>query len=252
MRFQGKTALVTGGGGGFGEAICKQFADEGARVVVTDLDQASGERVAAEIEGAGGSARFVRVDVRVSAQVASAVQLAVTDFGGLDIIVNNAGIVHAKQPAAEMDEETFQHVMDVNLKSVFLFNKHGVPALVAAGGGAMINVASTASLKPRAGNVIYGVSKAAVVAFTKGLAIELAAAKIRVNTILPVAARTQMLLDFIGDNADEQIAQIAAMIPLNRLGEPADMAAAITFLASDDAAFITGAVLPVDGGWTAG
>jgi len=252
VRFQGKTALVTGGGGGFGEAICKQFADEGARVVVTDLDQASGERVAAEIEGAGGSARFVRVDVRVSAQVASAVQLAVTDFGGLDIIVNNAGIVHAKQPAAEMDEETFQHVMDVNLKSVFLFNKHGVPALVAAGGGAMINVASTASLKPRAGNVIYGVSKAAVVAFTKGLAIELAAAKIRVNTILPVAARTQMLLDFIGDNADEQIAQIAAMIPLNRLGEPADMAAAITFLASDDAAFITGAVLPVDGGWTAG
>lgn len=252
MRFQGKTALVTGGGGGFGEAICKQFADEGARVVVTDLDQASGERVAAEIEGAGGSARFVRVDVRVSAQVASAVQLAVTDFGGLDIIVNNAGIVHAKQPAAEMDEETFQHVMDVNLKSVFLFNKHGVPALVAAGGGAMINVASTASLKPRSGNVNYGVSKAAVVAFTKGLAIELAAAKIRVNTILPVAARTQMLLDFVGDNADEQIAQIAAMIPLNRLGEPADMAAAITFLASDDAAFITGAVLPVDGGWTAG
>jgi 3-oxoacyl-[acyl-carrier protein] reductase len=252
VRFQGKTALVTGGGGGFGEAICKQFADEGARVVVTDLDQASGERVAAEIEGAGGSARFIRVDVRVSAQVASAVQLAVTDFGGLDIIVNNAGIVHAKQPAAEMDEETFQHVMDVNLKSVFLFNKHGVPALVAAGGGAMINVASTASLKPRSGNVIYGVSKAAVVAFTKGLAIELAAAKIRVNTILPVAARTQMLLDFIGDNADEQIAQIAAMIPLNRLGEPADMAAAITFLASDDAAFITGAVLPVDGGWTAG
>ena len=142
--------------------------------------------------------------------------------------------------------------MDVNLKSVFLFNKHGVPALVAAGGGAMINVASTASLKPRSGNLIYGVSKAAVVAFTKGLAIELAAAKIRVNTILPVAARTQMLLDHVGDNADEQIAQIAAMIPLNRLGEPSDMAAAITFLASDDAAFITGAVLPVDGGWTAG
>ena len=250
MRFQGKTALVTGGG--FGEAICKQFAAEGAGVVVTDLDQARGERVAAEIEDAGGSASFVRVDVRVSAEVASAVQLAVTDFGGLDIIVNNAGIVHAKQPAAEMDEETFQRVMDVNLKSVFLFNKHGVPALVAAGGGAMINVASTASLKPRSGNVIYGVSKAAVVAFTKGLAIELAPAKIRVNTILPVAARTQMLLDFVGDNADEQIAQIAAMIPLNRLGEPADMAAAITFLASDDAAFITGAVLPVDGGWTAG
>ena len=251
MRFQGKTALVTGGGGGFGEAICKQFAAEGARVVVTDLDQERGERVAAEIEGAGGTASFVRVDVRVSAEVASAVQLAVTDFGGLDIIVNNAGIVHAKQSAAEMDEETFQRVMDVNLKSVFLFNKHGVPALVAEGGGAMVNVASTASLKPRSGNVIYGVSKAAVVAFTKGLAIELAPAKIRVNTILPVAARTQMLLDFVGDNADEQIAQIAAMIPLNRLGEPADMAAAIMFLASDDAAFITGAVLPVDGGWTA-
>lgn len=149
MRFQGKTALVTGGGGGFGEAICKQFAAEGARVVVTDLDQERGERVAAEIEGAGGTASFVRVDVRVSAEVASAVQLAVTDFGGLDIIVNNAGIVHAKQSAAEMDEETFQRVMDVNLKSVFLFNKHGVPAFVAGGGGAMINVASTASLKLR-------------------------------------------------------------------------------------------------------
>jgi len=252
MRFNGKTALVTGSGGGFGEAICRQLAGEGARIVVADLDSTNGERVAAQIADEGGSARFMAVDVRTSTQVQRACQLALSEFGRLDIIVNNAGIVHAKQSAADMDEETFQQIMDVNLKSVFLFNKHGAPALAAGGGGVMINVASTASLKPRSGSVIYGVSKAAVVAFTKGLAIELAPHKIRVNTILPVAARTQMLLDFVGDDADEQIAQIAAMIPLNRLGEASDMAVAITFLASDDAAFITGAVLPVDGGWTAG
>ena len=252
MQFQDKTVLVTGGGGGFGAAICKRFAGAGAAVVVADVNPELGQQVAREIEGHGGAARFVQADVSTSAEVKAAVEFAVAQFGGLDIIVNNAGIVHPKQPTAEMDEETFDRVMEVNLKSVFLFAKHGVPALNARGGGSIVNIASTAALKPRPGNVVYGVSKAAVVAFTKGLAVELAPSNIRVNTILPVASLTPILLDYVGPDGAAQLAEIASMIPLNRLGQPADMAAAVTFLVSDDAAFITGVALPVDGGWTAG
>ena len=252
MQFRDKTVLVTGGGGGFGRAICQRFAGAGAAVVVADVNPELGQRVAREIEGDGGAAQFVHADVRISAEVKAAVEFAVAQFGGLDIIVNNAGIVHPKQSTAEMDEETFDRVMEVNLKSVFLFTKHGVPALNARSGGSIVNIASTASLKPRPGNVVYAVSKAAVVAFTKGLAVELAPSNIRVNTILPVASLTPILLDYVGPDGAAQLAEIASMIPLNRLGQPADMAAAVTFLASDDAAFITGAALPVDGGWTAG
>lgn len=251
MRFADKTVLVTGGGGGFGAAVCERFAAEGASVLVADIDADAAGAVAARI---GGRARAARVDVASSDDVAEAVAAATAAFGGLDIIVNNAGIVHPRVPAAEMDEATYTRVMDVNLKSVFLFARHGVPALAARGGGVIINVASTASLKPRPGNVVYGVSKAAVVAFTKGLAVELAPQNIRVNAILPVASRTQLLLDYVGKDGDveAELARIAALIPLARLGQPADMAAAITWLASDDAAFVTGAALPVDGGWTAG
>ncbi len=252
MQFQDKTVLVTGGGGGFGRAICKRFAGAGGAVVVADVNPELGHKVAREIEGDGGAAQFVHADVRISAEVKAAVEFAVAQFGGLDIIVNNAGIVHPKQSTVEMDEETFDRVMEVNLKSVFLFTKHGVPALNARSGGSIVNIASTASLKPRPGNVVYAVSKAAVVAFTKGLAVELAPSNIRVNTILPVASLTPILLDYVGPDGAAQLAEIASMIPLNRLGQPADMAAAVTFLASDDAAFITGAALPVDGGWTAG
>ena len=251
MRFADKVVLVTGGGGGFGAAVCERFAAEGASVLVADIDAGTAGAVAARI---GARARAARVDVANADDVAEAVAAATAAFGGLDIIVNNAGIVHPRVPTAEMDEATYTRVMNVNLKSVFLFARHGVPALAARGGGVIINVASTASLKPRPGNVIYGVSKAAVVAFTKGLAIELAPQNIRVNAILPVASRTRILLDFVGEEGDveAELARIAALIPLARLGQPADMAAAITWLASDDAAFITGAALPVDGGWTAG
>ena len=254
MRFADKTVLVTRGGGGFGAAMCERFAAEGASVLVADIDADTARVVAARIADSGGSARAVRADVARSEDVADAVAAATTAFGGLDVIINNAGIVHPRVPTVEMDETTYSRVMDVNLKSVFLFARHGVPALAARGGGVIINVASTASLKPRPGNVIYGVSKAAVVAFTKGLAIELAPRNIRVNAILPVASRTQILLDFVGEDGDvdAELARIASAIPLARLGQPSDMAAAITWLASDDAAFVTGAALPVDGGWTAG
>ena len=254
MRFADKTVLVTGGGGGFGAAISVRFAAEGASVLVADIDAGAADVVAARIGESGGRARAARVDVARSEDVAEAVAAATAAFGGLDVIVNNAGIVHPRVATAEMDEATYARVMDVNLKSVFLFTLHGVPALAARGGGAMINVASTASLKPRPGSVVYGVSKAAVVAFTKGLAVELAPRNIRVNAILPVASRTQILLDFVGEDGDvdAELARIASAIPLARLGQPADMAAAITWLASEDAAFVTGAALPVDGGWTAG
>ncbi|MBT5265528.1 MAG: SDR family oxidoreductase [Rhodospirillaceae bacterium] len=249
MRFENKVALVTGGGGGFGAEIVRRFAAEGASVIVADMNSELGEKVAEEI---GDAARFSQCDVRSSDDVAAAVALAESAFGGLDIIVNNAGIVHPKQNVADMDEATYQKVMDVNLKSVFLFSRYGVPAIARRGGGSIVNVASTASLKPRAGNVIYGVSKAAVVAFTKGLAVELAERNIRVNSILPVASKTQILLDFVGPDADEQIERIASMIPLKRLGTPGDMASAVTFLASEEASFLTGVAMPVDGGWTAG
>jgi 3-oxoacyl-[acyl-carrier protein] reductase len=207
----------------------------------------NGRRVAREI---GAAATFAEVDVAVSDSVKGMVDAALSAFGGLDIVVSNAGMVHPAMPTDELPEEIYERVMAVNVKSVYLAVRHAVPVMVARGGGVMINTASTASLKPRPGNVVYGMSKAAVVGFTKGLAAELAPRKIRVNALLPCAAMTPVLMDFIGHDNQAAADEIASRIPLGRLCGVEDMAAAATFLASDEAAFLSGVALPVDGAWT--
>lgn len=247
MRLDGKVAIVTGGGSGFGEAIAKRFAAEGAKVLIADRASNNGRRVAGEI---GAAAAFAEADVARSDSVREMVEAALAAFGGLDIVVSNAGMVHPAVLTQELPEETYDRVMDVNVKSVFHAVRHAVPAMAERGGGVLINTASTAAVKPRPGNVVYGMSKAAVVAFTKGLAAELAPQNIRVNALLPCAAMTPVLMDFIGQDNTAAAAEIASRIPMGRLCEVEDMAAAATFLASDDARFLSGVALPVDGAWT--
>jgi 3-oxoacyl-[acyl-carrier protein] reductase len=249
MRLDGKVAIVTGAGSGIGEGIAKRFAAEGAKVLVADIAEAGGRRVADEI---GGAARFHKADVTRSDDVKAMVEAAVATFGRLDIVASNAGYTHPRTDTQDMDEATWDRVFAINLKSIFHAVRHAAPVLAAQGGGVLLNTASTSGLKPRPGNTVYATSKAAVIAFTKSLAVELAPQRIRVNCFLPVASDTPMLRAFAGEGNNAIIQDMASRIPLGRLGTPEDMAAAAVFLCSDEAAFFTGVALPVDGGWTAG
>lgn len=244
----GKVAIVTGGASGFGEAIAERFVESGARVLIVDINESNGSRVA---ERLGGSVDYCRADVSVEAAVIAAVEQASRRFGRLDIVVNNAGVASPRVAIEAMEEALFDRLFDVNVKSVYLFCRHAVPLLRQVGGGSIINTASTSALKPRALNAGYASSKAAVLTLTKALAVELAADNIRVNALTPVASDTPLFRDFLGDQAERAKAEIEAAIPLGRLGSPADMAACAVFLASDEARFLTGISLPVDGGWTA-
>ncbi len=250
MRLQGKVAIVTGGGSGFGEGIAKRFAEEGARVVVNDIDEKGGARVAAEIEAAQGqgSAVFLRADVAVSADVARLVRHALERYGRLDIMVNNAGITHVNGPMLEVSEALFDRVFAVNVKSIYLAALHVVPVFRKQGGGVFINTASTAGLRPRPGLVWYNGSKGAAITITKAMAVELAPDKIRVNALCPVAGDTPLLGSFMGGDTPENRKKFIASIPLGRLSTPRDIANAALYLASDEAEFITGVALEVDGG----
>jgi len=248
MRLKDKVAIVTGGGSGFGEGIARRFAAEGAKVVVADIDDAKGERVAEAIAAAGGAADYVHADVSRSKEVAAMVARARSRFAGVDIIVNNAGMPQRNGPMLGVDEATFDRIFAVNVKSIYLAALHGVPAFEARGGGVFINTASTAGLRPRPGLVWYNGSKGAVIALTKAMAIELAPKRIRVNCLCPVAGDTPMLGDFMGGDTQENRARFVASIPLGRLSTPADIANAALYLASDEAEFITGVALEVDGG----
>ena len=249
MTLDGKVAIVTGAASGFGEATARRFAAEGARIVVADRDAEKGAAVA---ESLGAAAIFKQGDVADDGAVARTVAAAVDAFGGLDVVVNNAGMVHSRMDMVDTPLQTWDRVMDVNVKSIFLFIRHAAPEIAKRGGGSIVNIASTASLKPRPGNVVYGTSKAAVVALTKGVAVELAPRNIRVNAILPVAAMTPVLMDFLGDGNEAQAEEIASRIPLGRLCDVTDIANAAHYLCSGEASFLTGVALPVDGGWTAG
>lgn len=250
MRLQGKVAIVTGGGSGFGEGIAKRFAEEGARVVVNDIDDKGGARVTAEIEAAQGqgSAVFLRADVAVSADVARLVHHALERYGRLDIMVNNAGITHVNGPMLEVSEALFDRVFAVNVKSIYLAALHAVPVFRKQGGGVFINTASTAGLRPRPGLVWYNGSKGAAITITKAMAVELAPDKIRVNALCPVAGDTPLLGSFMGGDTPENRKKFIASIPLGRLSTPRDIANAALYLASDEAEFITGVALEVDGG----
>lgn len=248
MRLKDKIAIVTGAGSGFGEGIARRFAAEGARVVVNDINAASGERVAREIAAAGGHAKFCLADVTRDADVSRLVAFALAGYGDLDIVVNNAGTTHRNQPLLDVAEEEFDRIYAVNVKSLFLTAKHAVPHFRRKRNGVFITIASTAGIRPRPGLTWYNGSKGAAIVTSRSMAAELAPDNIRVNVINPVAGETGMLKEFMGADTPEIRARFVASIPLGRLSLPSDIATAALFFASDEAAFITGACLEVDGG----
>ncbi|MCP1676487.1 3-oxoacyl-[acyl-carrier protein] reductase [Natronocella acetinitrilica] len=245
MRLNGKVAVVTGGGSGFGEAIARRFAGQGARVVVADINLEGAERVAEAIAESGGEALAVRTDVSQNDDMASLVESTVSRFGTLHVMVNNAGTTHRNGPMLDVDEDTFDRVYAVNVKSIYLSARHVVPVFRRQGSGCFINVASTAGVRPRPGLTWYNGSKGAAVILTKSMAVELGPEQIRVNAINPVMGETGLIDQFLGDNSREAV---ISGIPMGRLSQPSDIASAALFLASDDAAFITGVCLEVDGG----
>ena len=245
QRLNGKAALVTGAASGFGEAIAKLYAQEGARVAVVDLNAEGAARVAAEI---GDAAIAAPCDVTRRDQVDAAVATAIDAFGDLEIVVNNAGTSHPNQPLMEVDEAAFDRVYAVNVKSIFHMTQAVTPHLRARGGGVMINVTSTAGLRPRPGLTWYNGSKGAANILTKSLAVELAPDKIRVCAIAPVMGETALLETFMGmPDTPENRAKFIATIPLGRMSKPADIANAALMLVTDESEFLSGVVLEVDG-----
>lgn len=251
MRLAGKVAIVTGGGSGFGEGIARRFAEEGAKIIVNDIDDKGGERVAAAIDKAHGqgSALYVRADVSDDAAMGALIKRALERFDRIDIMVNNAGTTHVNGPMLEVPEAIFDRVFAVNVKSIYLAARHVVPIMRRQGtGGAIINTASTAGLRPRGGLVWYCGSKGAAITLSKAMAQELARDKIRVNALCPVAGETPLLPSFMGGDTPELRAKFLATIPLGRFATPRDVANAALYLASDEGEFITGVALEVDGG----
>ncbi len=245
MRLHDKVALITGAGGGFGEGIARRFAAEGARVVCADLRADAAERVAAEVGGVA-----VTGDVSRGEDVRRMVETAVERLGGLDVVVNNAGTTHRNRPMLEVDDAGFDRVYAVNVKSIYWMAQAAVPVFRRQGwGGSIVNVSSTAGIRPRPGLVWYNGSKGAVNIITQCMATELAPDRIRVNAVCPVIGATNLLEDFMGaPDTPENRARFLATIPLGRMSTPADIANACLWLAEDASEFITGVLLPVDGG----
>ena len=249
MRVHHKSIIVTGAGGGIGEGIARRLAEEGAAVIVNDINPALGEKVTAAITAAGGKAHFVAADVTKGDDWARLVQAA-QDFGGrLDGVVNNAGWTHRNRPMLEVSEAEFDKVYAVNMKSIYWSAVHAVPALRAGGGGSFINIASTAGIRPRPGLTWYNGSKGAVIITSKSMAAELGPDNIRVNCINPVFnPDTGLSAEFAGGPVDEERkAKFRATIPLGRFSTALDVANAALYLASDEAAFISGVCIEVDG-----
>ena len=248
-QLDGKVAFVTGAGGGFGEGIAQAYVREGARVAVVDLNADAARRVAGAL---GAAALPLACDVSDGAQVRAAVVQAVAAFGVPDIVVNNAGTTHRNQPMLGVDEATFDRVFAVNVKSIYLTTQALLPLLRERGrGGSIINIGSTAGIRPRPGLSWYNASKGAVNVLSKSMAVELGPERIRVNAICPVMGVTGLFEMFMGaPDTPENRAKFMATIPIGRFSTPADIAAVAVFLASDAAEFITGVEMPVDGGRT--
>ena len=240
MPFTGKTVVVTGGASGFGLGIAKRFSSKHSEVVIADINNSLGMKVVQDMD----KARFVYCDV----SNAKSVQALFSTLAKVDILINNAGITHAPAPVEDISEEEFDKVFAVNGKSVFLTWKNVVPMMKAAGGGVILNIASTAGVSPRPNLSWYNASKGWMITATKALAIELAPFNIRVNAINPVAGETPLLTTFMGGDTPEKREKFLKTIPLGRFSQPDDIAKAACFLCSTDADMITGIAMEVDGG----
>lgn len=244
-RLKDKVAIVTGGASGFGEGMARRFAEEGAKVVVCDLNARGAERVAADI---GKNAVAVTTDVSQKSEFVEMVEVAMSTFGRIDIMVNNAGYTHRNGDMLAVSEEAFDLIYAVNMKAIYYAALAVVPIMEKQGGGSILTTASTAGLRPRPGLTWYNASKGWAITATKSMAVELAPKNIRVNCLCPVAGETGMLAQFMGEDTPELRAKFRASIPLGRLSTPLDIANAALWLVSDEAEFITGVALEVDGG----
>ncbi len=249
MRLKDKVALVTGAASGFGEGIAKRFAAEGAALVIADINDQGGRRVEREIAATGARAHYVHADVAKGTDVQAMVDAAVAAFGRLDVLVNNAGWAYSNRSSLEVSEADFDKLMAINVKSLYHATRAAVPVMRRQGGGVMINIASTAAVRPRPNLTWYNATKGAAVTITKSLAVEFAGDKIRVNAINPVIGETGLLETFMGaPDTPENRKRFLATIPLGRFSTPRDVASAALFLASDESDFLTGICLDVDGG----
>lgn len=245
MRLKDKVAIITGAASGFGEGMARRFADEGAKVVVADLNSVGAKKVADDI---GEAAIWTQTDVSQRAEFDEMLAAALAAFGRVDIMVNNAGYSHRNGSLLEVDEDTFDLIAAVNMKAVYHAARAVVPLMERQGGGVILTTASTAGLRPRPGLTWYNASKGWAITATKSMAVELAPKRIRVNCLCPVAGETGMLSTFMGEDTPERRAQFKSVIPLGRFSTPLDIANAALYLCSDEAEFITGVALEVDGG----
>ena len=243
MRLKNKIAIITGGGSGFGAGIVKKFIQEGAKVVVADINLENAEKVAMD---SGGFA--VEVDVSNSLSFKNMVDKTLEKFGKIEIMVNNAGITHLPNSMEDISEAEFDKIFAVNSKSVFFSAKYLVPKMISIGGGNILNVASTAGISPRPNLSWYNATKGRMISATKAMAIELASKRIRVNALAPVAGETPLLKSFMGGDTPEKREKFLSTIPIGRFSTPDDMGNAACFLCSEEASMITGVVLQVDGG----
>ena len=245
MKLSGKSAIVTGGASGFGAGIVRRFFLEGARVVIADINGDAAKAMADEL---GDAALGLKVDVSRADDVALMVDAAMQSMGGIDILVNTAGMGHKPEPLETLSEEIFDRILNVNIKTIYHTAQQVVPIMKEKGSGAILNMGSTAGVSPRPNLTWYNASKGWVITATRSMAVELASSGIRVNALNPVAGETPMLKTFMGEDTPEIRAKFLASIPIGRFSTPQDMGAAACFLCSDDASMITGVALEVDGG----
>ena len=243
MRLKDKVAIVTGGGSGFGVGICKKFAEEGARVIVSDINLSSAEKVANDINGTA-----LEVDVSNSISMKGFSEKVFSKFGNLDIMVNNAGVTHLPAPMETISEEEFDRVLNINVRSIYLSAINFVPHMKLNKSGVILNMASTAGISPRPNLNWYNASKGWVITATKAMAVELAPFNVRVNALNPVAGETPLLKAFMGEDTPEIREKFLSTIPIGRFSTPEDLGNAACYLCSDEASMITGVAMEVDGG----